>query len=54
MHIPVNQILCGTVVKLSKLIKQGTQRHHEFYGQRLLLLSTKVEIKNLNDDNLIT
>lgn len=54
MHIPVNQILCGTVVKLSKLIKQGTQRHHEFYGQRLLLLSTNVEIKNLNDDNLIT
>ncbi len=34
MHIPVNQILCGTVVRLSKLVKQGAQRHHEFYGQR--------------------
>jgi hypothetical protein len=36
MHIPVNQILCGTVVRSSKLVKQGAQRHHEdeFYGQR--------------------
>ena len=34
MHIPVNQIPRGTVVRLSKLIKQGAQRHHEFYGQR--------------------
>ena len=31
---PVNQILCGTVVRLSKLVKQGAQRYHEFYGQR--------------------
>ena len=29
MHMPVNQILCGTVVMLSKLDKQGAQRHHE-------------------------
>lgn len=29
MHIPVNQILRGTVVRLSKLVKQGAQRHHE-------------------------
>jgi hypothetical protein len=29
MHILVNQILCGTVVMLSKLVKQGAQRHHE-------------------------
>jgi hypothetical protein len=37
--------LCGTVVKLSKLIKQGAQRHHEFYGQRLILLSQMLESK---------
>lgn len=29
MHMPVNQILCGTVVRLSKLVKQGAQRHQE-------------------------
>lgn len=53
--MPVKQILCRTVVKLSKLIKQGAQRHHEFYGQKLLLLPKDVEIKKyLNDDNLIT
>lgn len=45
--MPVKQILCRTVVKLSKLIKQGAQRHHEFYGQRLLLLPKDVEIKNI-------
>ena len=29
MHIPVNQILCGTVVRLSKPVKQGALRHNE-------------------------
>lgn len=60
MHIPVNQILCGMVVKqgrLSKLVKQGAQRHHEGW-----ILWAKVTFavhgcwnkKHLNDDNLIT
>lgn len=49
MHIPVNQILCGTVVRLSKLVKQGAQRHHEMnsMGKGNFLLSTDVEIKDI-------
>ena len=49
MHIPVCIDQRGTVVRLSKLVKQGAQRYHEMnsMGKGKLLLSTDVEIKDI-------